>query len=113
MTNITHKEYIHEVKLIAENVHKEVLEEHPEDSHERDELMYERVNEQIDSHMWVVYYSYNLRVIAHTSNQDAYQDIYSDEDLGSIVSEQGFKGLHSTIAYFAMVADVNAAIDEL
>lgn len=113
MENITLKEYLHEVKLIAENVFNEALETHPEDSHERDQLMYERVNEVVDGHMWVIYCFYNLQVIEHTSNPEAYQDIYSDEDLGTIVSEQGLKGLHSMIAYFAMVADVNAAIDGL
>jgi len=107
---MNYTEYHNEVRLIAEDVYKLALEAHPEDRDEQDEFVYERVNEVVDGHMWVIYYSYNLSVLQHTANPEAYQDIYSNEDLGSIVSEHGLGGLHSTIVYFAMVADINEAI---
>lgn len=113
MINITHKEYQEEIRNIAEYVHSEALEAHPEDEDDRNEFRYERVNETVDGHMWIIYYAYNLSVLQHSGNEDTYQDVYGNDDLGYIIQEQGLKGLHSAIAYFAMVADINEAIDDL
>ena len=113
MTNITYKGYRDEISDIAEDLYKEAMEEHPEDEDDRNEYIRERVNEIVDGHQWIIYCFYNLSVYEHSPNSDAYQDIYGNEDLGSIVADRGLLSLHTVIAYCAMQADIEQAVCQL
>ena len=110
MTNITYREYRDEISDIAEDLYKEALEEHPEDEDDRNEYILEQVNEIVDGHEWIIYNAYNLSVYEHSPNADAYQDIYGNEELGSIVADRGLLSLHTIIAYWAMQADLGEAV---
>ena len=113
MTNITYREYRDEISDIAEDLYKEALEEHPEDEDDRNECILEQVNEIVDGHEWIIYNAYNLSVYEHSPNADAYQDMYSNDTLGSIVAERGLLSLHTVIAYCAMQADIEEAVYQL
>ena len=113
MTNITYSEYQDEISDLAEDLHKEAMEAHPEDEDERNSYVYDSLHELIDGHSWVIYYSYNAGVLEHSSNPDAYQDVYDDESLGELVKERGVNSLNTTMAYFAMFDDVLGAITQM
>ena len=113
MTEFTYKEYRDEISDLAEDLYKEAGEEHPEDEDDRNAYILERVNELVDGHPWIIYYYYNLSVYEHSSNSDAYQDIYGNEELGSIVADRGLLSLHTVIAYCAMQADIQEAVYQL
>ena len=113
MNNITYSEYQDEISDIAEDIYKEAMEEHPEDEDDRNEYIMERVNETVDGHQWIIYNAYSLSVYEHSSNPDAYQDMYGNDDLGSIVADRGLLSLHTVIAYWAMQADVEQAVWQL
>ena len=113
MTNITYREYRDEISDIAEDLYKEAMEEHPEDEDDRNEYILERVNEIVDGHQWIIYCTYNLSVYEHSPNPGAYQDIYGNDDLGSIVADRGLLSLHTIIAYCAMQADIEQAVWQL
>jgi len=113
MTNITYSEYQDEISDLAEDLHKEAMEAHPEDEDERNSYVYDSLHELIDGHSWVIYYSYNAGVLAHSSNPDAYQSVYDNESLGELVKEQGVNSLNRTMAYFAMFDDVFDAIPQM
>ena len=110
MTNITYREYRDEISEIAEDLHKEAMEAHPEDEDDRNAYILERLNEIVDGHQWIIYYAYNLSVYEHSPNADAYQDMYGNEDLGSIVAARGILSLHTIIAYCAMQADIEQSV---
>ena len=113
MTNITYREYRDEISDIAEDLYKEAMEEHPEDEDDRNEYILGRVNELVDGHRWIIYHAYNLSVYKLSFNADAYEDLYGNEDLGSIVSNRGLLSLHAVIAYCAMQADIEQAVYQL
>ena len=110
---ITYREYQDEISDIAEDLYKEAMEEHPEDEDDRNEYILERVNEIVDGHQWIIYYAYNLSVYEHSPNADAHQDMYGNDDLGSIVVEQGLRSLHTVLAACAMQADIEQAVYQL
>ena len=113
MTEFTYKEYRDEISDLAEDLYKEAGEEHPEDEDDRNEYILERVNALVDDHQWIIYYAYNLSVYEHSPNADAYQDMFGNEDLGSIVADRGLLSLHTIIAYCAMQADLEQAVYQL
>ena len=113
MTNITYREYKDEISDLAEDLYKEAMEEHPEDEDDRNEYIMERVNETVDGHRWIIYNAYNLSVYEHSPNPDAWQDIYGNEGLGSILSVRGILSVHTVIAYCAMQADIEQAVYQL
>ena len=69
------------------------------------------LHETIDGHKWIIYYSYNQDVIANSSNPEAWEDIYSQADIGKVLSDKGLTGLYQTLAYFAMFQDVADELD--
>ena len=111
MTNITYREYQDEISDLAEDLYKEAMEEHAYDYY--NEYILERVNEIVNGHQWIIYCAYNLSVYEHSPNADAYQDMYGNEDLGSIVADRGLLGLHTVIAFCAMEADIEQAVYQL
>ena len=69
-------------------------------------------HETVDGHEWVIYYYGNDYIIHHTANPDAYQDIYSNEDMGQLVVDQGIEAAHTAIAFWAMYQDVSDLISD-
>ena len=110
MTNITYREYRDEISELAEDLYKEAMEEHPEDEDDRNEYILGRVNEIGDGHRWIIYYAYNLSVYEHSPNADAYEDLYENADIGSVLAGNGLRSLHALIAACAMEADIEQAV---
>tara|TARA_R110000744_G_scaffold20440_1_gene53667 strand:+ start:481 stop:834 length:354 start_codon:yes stop_codon:yes gene_type:complete len=110
MSNITYREYKDEISDIAEDLYKEAREEHPEDEDDRNEFLRERLHELVDGHRWIIYNAYNLSVYEHSPNPDAYQDMYENDDLGSVLAGNGLRSLHTIIAYCAMQDDIEQAV---
>jgi len=109
--NLTRSQYTQEIKSLATDL---VFEAYA-DWETRDEVE-ERINDYmihdtVDSHQWVIYYSYNNDVIQHSDNADAYLDVYDNESLGQIVTEQGVDQLGTIRAYFAMYQDLSEACE--
>ena len=113
MNNITYSEYQDEISDIAEDIYWQAMEEHPEDEDDRDEYIRERVNEIVEGHQWTIYYAYNLAVYEHSPNADAYEDLYDNDDLGSVLAANGLRSLHALIAACAMEADIEQAVYQL
>ena len=67
----------------------------------------------IDNHQWIIYYSYNLDVIKHSDNEDYMVDNLGSESLAHALEQGGLNGLHQVIAFYAMLADLNEALQEL
>ena len=70
-------------------------------------------HERVDGHQWIIYYAYNDDLLRHCGNADAWEDIYSNEDIGDIVTSQGMNGARTVQAYWAMLEDVSQALHEL
>ena len=66
----------------------------------------DNVHELVDAHELVIYYHGNDLVMQYTDNPDAWQDIYSNEDIGALVADKGLEGAKTVQAYFAMERDV-------
>ena len=113
MIIITHREYRDEIRDLAEDLYKGAMEEHPEDEDYRNAYILERVNERVDGHQWIIYYAYNLAVYEHSPNADAYEDLYENADLGSVLAGNGLRSLHALIAACAMQADIEQAVYQL
>ena len=122
--SISNRDYWVEVKSIAAQIAEEAVGQVKEgteclgcDEQELKEAAEEIINdtllhETIDGHEWVIYYSYNLDVIQHSSNDEAYQEIYNDSDAGQFLADGGLNSLHSMIAFWALYADVQDYIDD-
>ena len=92
----TYREYWETVKRYAESALDTT--EYSEDTDVDD-----RVHEMVDGSEWVIMYWRNLKVLEHTRNFDAFDE----------VGCAGFDSLQKVItqgAYFAMVADVQEQI---
>lgn len=111
MDNITQSSYNEEIEGLASNIAEELLEEY-ETREEAEDYVYDRIHETIDGHQWVIYYAYNNDVLKYSDNDEAYKDVYDNESLGAIVSEQGVDSLGTVMAYFAMSQDVSEAMDK-
>jgi hypothetical protein len=67
------------------------------------------LHETIDGHQWVIYCGYNLDVLKYSDNPD-----YMIDNLGGeseILASQGLSGLHTALAFWAMYADVQDALE--
>ena len=101
--DISSSDYWAEVKSIAEDV----IEEHSEYDGED---VFEFVFDMVDGHQWIIYYAYNNDVIKHSGNPDAWEDCYTNEDIGRVVTENGMDHARMVQAYFAMRQDVSEEI---
>lgn len=100
-------EYWKEIKSIAANLVSEAMQEKDNDREEAEEYINDSyLHETIDGHQWVIYYSYNDDVLKYSDNDEAYQDCYSNEDLGALVAEKGLDDAKTMMAFFAMYQDV-------
>ena len=100
--NISRSDYWAGVKSIAEDVIAE-CEEYGQD-------LYDYTHEVVDGHQWIIYNAYNDDVIKHSGNADAWEDCYTNEDIGRVVTENGMDHARMVQAYFAMRQDVSEEI---
>ena len=117
MSNITYNEYWTEVTETAENIISEVLSDNFTDEivevyQVREVINDTALQETIDGHQWVIYYSYNLEVIKHSDNEDYMLDNFGADSLQSSL-KQGLATLHCHIAFWALYADVSDRINDL
>lgn len=126
MNNITFAEYRKEIYSLALALVGDAIDALQYDGYEvisRDDVedriigtdyltMDSLLHEAIDGHQWIIYYAYNDDVLRYTEHSDAYQDCYSNEDLGQLVAEKGFDSAKAMMAYFAMYNDVLDHLDE-
>ena len=112
MNSITAKDYAAEVKSTAFHLVEEVLLE-TETREEALELINDsRLHETIDGHQWVIYYAYNLPVLECSDNADYMEENLGDDCIAAALKHGGIKGLHTALAFWAMYADVQQAIQE-
>jgi len=113
--NITQNDYNTEIKSIAECMVEAAFNEYDEVEtiEQAEELINDTLlHETIDSHQWIIYYSYNDDVIRYSDNADAYQDIYSNEDVGAMIVDKGLDNFGIVRAYWAMYTDVQEQLQE-
>lgn len=92
--DITYREYRNEIESIAENV-LDIEEQYPDDYSDISEIIWE----EVDSHQWVIYNSYNLDVLKHADNEpEEWKHLVSDDD--------DWRKVLSVMAYKAMENDV-------
>lgn len=75
--------------------------------------IYSAVHEVVDGHEYMIYTHYHEKVIRQTTNEDAYLDVYSSEDLGELIQHKELEGVIQARAFFAMTQDVSDALHEL
>ena len=102
--DISYGDYWAEIKSIAEDVIAE-CEEYGQD-------LYDYTHEVVDGHQWIIYNAYNDDVIKHSGNPDAWEDCYSNEDIGRLVTDGGMDNARAGQAYFAMQQDVSEEINK-
>ena len=116
MDNITQQSYNTEIEELASSIAEELLEEYGS-REEAEDYVYDRIHEVIDGHQWVIYHAYNDDVLRFSDNDEAYKDVYCNEDIGAQIAENGLDSFKVTMAYFAMAQDVSegmeAAFDDL
>lgn len=100
--NISCSDYWAGVKSIADDIIAE-CEEYGQD-------LYDYTHEVVDGHQWIIYNAYNDDVIKHSGNPDAWEDCYTNEDIGRVVTENGMDHARMVQAYFALQQDVSEEI---
>ena len=98
---ITQSEYNDEIAQLAEGIFEEVREFGGDIS----DLAFMAV----DGHQWIIYTAYHSEIIERACNPDAYQDVYSNEDLGALVVEGGMSAAVQAQAFFAFESDLQDA----
>ena len=111
MDTITQSSYQIEIESIAASLVDEAMEEKDSRDEAQDQIFDYMLHEYIDGHQWIIYYYGNDKVLEFTSNEDAYQDVYCNEDLGAVVASEGIQKLKTIMAYFAMYQDVSDQIE--
>jgi hypothetical protein len=113
MSEITRSQYYDEIKSIASSMAEEALSDNDWDRDAAEEDINDsRLHETIDGHQWVIYTAYNLDVIRHSDNSDAYVDNFGTADAGGIIKDKGIDGLHAVMAYCAMEQDVRDILSD-
>ena len=108
--NITEHDYNKEVQNIAQCIVNDNKGDY-EDTEGLEEAINDTLlHEAIDSHMWIIYYSYNLDVYEHSSNRDYAVDNFGDDWLQHEIKENGLAGLHQGLAFWCLYADVQEAL---
>ena len=99
---MNYKEYTKEVEALADEAVRITK--------EYEQCIHDTLHELIDGHQWVIYYSANDEVLRHTDNPDAWQERYTQEDLGRVVADSGLEGAKQVMAYWSLERDVMDAI---
>ena len=106
-------EYNEGIRTLAADMVTEVMQETDNNREEAEEIINDsRLHETIDGHEWIIYYAYNDDVLRFSDNDEAYKDIYCDEDLGRLISEGGLDSAKTMMAFWAMYQDVQEQLDE-
>ena len=110
---MNYQDYYSEVNAIAEALVSEAMAEHGNDAEQAmDNINDSRLHETIDGHQWIIYYSHNLSIIEHSSNDDYMIDNLGLESAGEVLQRGGLNGLHQAIAYWALYADVQQLLQD-
>jgi len=108
-TLITEHDYNKEVQNIAQCIVNDNKGDY-EDTEGLEEAINDTLlHEAIDSHMWIIYYSYNLDVYQHSDNKDYFIREFGDESAASCLRES-LQCLHQAIAFWCLYADVQEAL---
>jgi hypothetical protein len=102
-------QYWSEVNAVASNLVAECMQECDNNKEQAQELINDnRLHETIEGHEWVIYYTYNLSVLTYSDNTE-----YGIENgLVSLDSKTfSLATFHSNLAFWAMYADVQNALD--
>ena len=106
MSEPTQREYWNDIKTMAQEIMDEAVAADPQDPEEWDGL-WDNVHEAVDGTAWIIYTYRALRVMEYTANDDAH------EDMGEIPTGQGWSGIVTYVAFWAMRADLSDAVWEL
>lgn len=110
---MNHIEYYNEVNSIAENLIAEAMAEYENDADSAmDDINDTRLFETIDSHQWIIYNSYNLKVIEYSDNDEYMIDNMGEESAGEALKNGGLSRLHQALAFWAMYADVQELLQD-
>ena len=115
MTTLTNAEYENEIKEMAAGIWEEALSQVEGDGEtygSTSDYVYGSTFEWVDSHQWIINNAYHKNVIALSENEDAYKGVYSNEGLGQILVEGGLDHVHTIMAFYAMLADVQQVLSE-
>ena len=102
--NITQQEYTAEIELLAQSC--------IDDCTDIDDIG-SYVHETVDGHRWIIYTAYHADIVRLSDSNEAYLDVYCNEDLGQLVTDNGPQHIIMVQAFFAMCQDVNESIHAL
>lgn len=110
---MNYHEYWKEVSDLADSIACEAMRDNDNDiDAARADILDSRLHETIDSHEWVIYYSYNLDVIKYSDNEDYYSDNFGTECLAESLETGGLDMLHCHIAFWALYYDVYDKLED-
>ena len=113
MTNITSSQYWNEVEALATQIAQDAMSSCDNSRDEAEELITDSLmHETIGAHQWVIYNAYSLDVLQYSGNSDRYVDEFGVEDAAIVLKERGLDGLHQSLAFWALYADVQEKISE-
>ena len=113
MTNITSSQYWIEVEDLAAQIAQDAMSQCDNSRDEAEELINDSLLfETIGAHQWVIYNAYNLELLQYSDNSDRYVDEFGTEDAAIVLKERGLDGLHQSLAFWALYADVQEKIEE-
>lgn len=98
-------EYEREVAAVARDIVEECI-KHGQD-------IADSIHDTVDGHEWMIYTRHHQEIIDRSSYPDAYLDVYSHEDLGRIVADQGLDSAIQARAFFAFEHDVRNEVYEI
>lgn len=101
-------DYKTEIAQLAEDIVDEIVAENADVDDELGimDLASERIHEIVDGHEWIIYTRHHRDVYDHTTNPEAYQDVYDNHEIGRIVANDGVEHLEMIMAFFGMLYDV-------
>jgi len=102
MKDLTYSEYYKGVNALADIIIEECV--------SYDSYLPDVLHQTIDGEQWIIYNHYHDAIISHTSNDEAYLDNYSLEDLGRVVAENGLDHARMIQAFHALEQDVREAL---
>lgn len=111
MSNFTSSQYWTEVESLANQIAQDALSQCDNDRSEAEEMITDSLmHETIGAHQWVIYNAYNLDVLQYSDNSDYYIDNFGTDDAAIVLKESGLNGLHQSLAFYALFADVQEKI---
>ncbi len=113
MSNITSSQYWIEVEALATQIAQDAMSSCGNNRSDAEELIADSLmHETIGAHQWVIYNAYNLELLQYSDNPDHYIDEFGTEDAAIVLRESGLGGLHQSLAFWALYADVQEKIEE-